>query len=80
MCVGRRFADLEIETIVAKVTYLSWPLSIRTKGGRSEYKRIPSLFQVFRNFELRWNRPPVKTDFTVLLTFKSPLTFTVKDR
>ena len=49
MCVGRRFADLEIETIVAKVTYLSSPLSIRTRGGRSFLGN--TFFLCFRFFE-----------------------------
>lgn len=39
---------------------------------------LPS--QVFRNVTLEWNQPPAVTEFRTLLTFKSPLKFTVKDR
>lgn len=73
-CIGRRFAQLEMETLLIKVSPVSSFTSNESLDRRFRKPRsIYCLFQMVRNFRLEWNYGTLKFKSGFINTVESPL-------
>lgn len=72
MCLGRRFADLEMQILLAKVKRKHTQLS---QTFTLQFVFFTNFFQLLRNYKLEFNHEPLKYAVTFMYAPEGPLQF-----